>query len=57
MSMIINLVDKHCNHITVTDDDGVEYEYSVGLHRGVVTAEDCLYDIKQQMYRNAKVIL
>lgn len=49
--------DQYNTHVTVTDDNGAGYEYSIGLHRKGISdkPEDCLLDIYRQMYRDADI--
>jgi hypothetical protein len=59
MKIITKHEDQYNTHVTVTDDNGAEYNYSIGLHRKGISdkPEDCLLDIYRQMYRGADIQL
>lgn len=53
MEMIINRSDDYANHVTVTDNSGVEYRYSISKKRVAVSSETVLLDIRNREYPDA----
>ena len=50
MEMVINWSDEFEDHITVTDDNGVEYQYNASVKRDNVTAEVIMTEIRRFEY-------
>jgi len=50
MEMITNFMDEYNNHVTVTDNNNIEYEYSISKKRENVTAEIVLLEIRRFEY-------